>query len=79
LKIDRSFTRDMTTNQDDAAIVTAIIALAHSLRLKVVAEGVETQEQYDFLREKACDEFQGFYFSKPLEKEKFAELLRGHK
>jgi diguanylate cyclase len=63
LKIDRSFINDMTTNSDAASIVKAIISLAHSLRLKVVAEGVETAEQLQQLRELGCDQFQGFYRS----------------
>jgi diguanylate cyclase (GGDEF)-like protein len=63
LKIDRSFINDMTTNSDAASIVKAIISLAHSLRLKVVAEGVETAEQLEQLRELGCDQFQGFYRS----------------
>jgi diguanylate cyclase (GGDEF)-like protein len=63
LKIDRSFIHDMTTNSDAASIVRAIISLAHSLRLKVVAEGVETAEQFEQLRELGCDQFQGFYRS----------------
>jgi len=63
LKIDRSFIHDMTTNPDAASIVSAIISLAHSLRLKVVAEGVETAEQLEQLRQLGCDQFQGFYRS----------------
>jgi diguanylate cyclase len=63
LKIDRSFVHEMTTNSDAASIVRAIISLAHSLRLKVVAEGVETAEQLEQLRELGCDQFQGFYRS----------------
>ena len=63
LKIDRSFINDMTTNSDAASIVKAIISLAHSLRLKVVAEGVETAEQLQELRDLGCDQFQGFYRS----------------
>jgi diguanylate cyclase (GGDEF)-like protein len=63
LKIDRSFIHDMTTNSDAASIVSAIISLAHSLRLKVVAEGVETAQQLEQLRELGCDQFQGFYRS----------------
>ena len=66
IKIDRSFVRDIPGDADDAAIVTGIIALAHSLRLEVVAEGVETREQLDFLRSKSCDILQGFYLSKPI-------------
>ncbi|MGB7542477.1 MAG: EAL domain-containing protein, partial [Burkholderiales bacterium] len=66
LKIDRAFIRDVTTDPDDAAIAIAIINLAHSLELKVVAEGVETAAQLNFLRERGCDEMQGFYFARPL-------------
>lgn len=75
IKIDKSFVGDITTDPDDAGIVTAIIAMAHSLRLKVVAEGGETQEQFDFLLERGCDAMQGYFFRKPLpEKEIFAFL-----
>jgi EAL domain-containing protein (putative c-di-GMP-specific phosphodiesterase class I) len=77
LKIDRSFIHDMTTSGDAASIVQAIISLAHSLRLKVVAEGVETAEQLEQLRELGCDQFQGFYRSAaipPGEIEKFMQL-----
>jgi diguanylate cyclase len=63
LKIDRSFIKDLTTHEDAAAIVKAIISLAHSLQLKVVAEGVETAEQLEHLRELGCDQYQGFYRS----------------
>ena len=66
LKIDRSFIIDVTNNVEDASIVRAIIALAHSLKMKVVAEGVETAEQYNFLKEHECDEIQGYLISKPL-------------
>ena len=66
LKIDIAFIRDVTTSPDDAAITIAMIKMAHSLRLKVVAEGVETAEQLDFLRLHECDEAQGFYISRPL-------------
>ena len=65
LKIDQSFVRDITTDPDDAAIVDAIISLAHNLRHRVIAEGVESQEQLDYLRSRRCDEVQGFLYSKP--------------
>jgi diguanylate cyclase (GGDEF)-like protein/PAS domain S-box-containing protein len=77
LKIDRSFIRDMLTDPDNGAITQAIIALAHSLKLKVVAEGVETMEQLRFLRNHKCDAFQGFYFSEPVAPEKITMMLRG--
>lgn len=77
LKIDKSFVSDVTDNPDDAALVMAIITLAHNLRLKVVAEGVETEEQLRFLRLMKCDEWQGYLFSKPVTAEAFGELLSG--
>ena len=76
LKIDRSFVRQLGC-EVDASIVQAIISLAHSLRLKVVVEGVETQDQLKFLRSLGCDQYQGFHFSPPLPAGPFAQLLRG--
>ena len=76
LKIDRSFISETPRNADDTAIVAAIITLAHSLKLKVIAEGVETEEQLEFLRHLKCDEIQGYLFSKPLPAETFGEMLR---
>ncbi len=66
LKIDRSFVRDIVDDADDAAIVDGIIALAHRLGIRVVAEGVESEMQLQFLRERGCDECQGYYFSRPV-------------
>jgi diguanylate cyclase (GGDEF)-like protein/PAS domain S-box-containing protein len=77
LKIDRVFIRDVAVNPDDAAITTAIISMAKSLRLKVIAEGVEDEAQMSFLRAHQCDEIQGYYFSKPLAVDKVADKLRG--
>jgi diguanylate cyclase len=74
LKIDKSFVNSIADDQG-TSIVKAIIALAHNLKLKVVAEGVETQEQIDFLKEHKCDEIQGFYFSQPLPVDRFGQLL----
>lgn len=75
LKIDQSFVRDISNDADDAAIVSAIINMAHSLGMNVVAEGVESREQLEFLRANACDQIQGYYFSQPLPAEAFANLL----
>jgi len=77
LKIDRSFVQHVAENPDDAAITGAIISMARSLNLKVIAEGVETEEQMAFLRAHQCDEIQGYYFSKPLEADVLARQLRG--
>jgi diguanylate cyclase (GGDEF)-like protein len=76
LKIDRGFVKDLMTRADDASIVQAIISLAHSLRLKVVAEGVETPEQLSSLKSMGCDQYQGFHFSPPLSANDFGDLMR---
>ncbi len=76
LKIDQSFVRDITIDPDDAAIVTSIISLAHSLRLCVTAEGVETAAQLAYLQRHGCDLIQGYYFSTPMPASGFAQLLR---
>ena len=71
LKIDHSFISEMLGNTDDMEIIRAIIAMAHRLRLKVVAEGVETAEQVEFLRQEGCEEVQGYYFARPMPAEEF--------
>nr|WP_217705364.1 bifunctional diguanylate cyclase/phosphodiesterase [Peristeroidobacter soli] len=76
LKIDRSFIKDVVANSEDAAIVHAIISLAHSLKLKVIAEGVETEQQLEFLRSLGCDQYQGFFCSPAIQPEAFAEMMR---
>ena len=76
LKIDKSFVDDVTTSSSDAAIARSVISLAHNLDMRVIAEGVETRAQVDFLTEHGCDEMQGYYFSRPLPAEAFTALLR---
>jgi diguanylate cyclase (GGDEF)-like protein/PAS domain S-box-containing protein len=78
LKIDRSFIREISLNAEDNAIAEAIIGMGKALGLTIVAEGVETPEQETFLRDHGCDEIQGYYFSKPVSPDEFAELLRQH-
>lgn len=78
LKIDREFVRDITNDPDDASITSAIIALAHSLDLKVVAEGVEIQAQLNYLAEQNCDEVQGFLLSRPLSVADFKQFMMKH-
>lgn len=75
LKIDRSFVRDVPHDSDDVAITQAIIAMAHSLNLKVIAEGVESSEQLEFLRKQGCDQVQGYLMSPPVPADEFASLL----
>ncbi|MBU1690266.1 MAG: EAL domain-containing protein [Gammaproteobacteria bacterium] len=76
IKIDQSFIRDICTDLDDEAIANAVISLGHSLKMQVIAEGVETLEQLEHLRKQKCDEIQGYYFSRPLPAEAFAQLVR---
>jgi diguanylate cyclase (GGDEF)-like protein len=75
IKIDRSYIRDIATRGEDSSLTQAIIAMGKNLSLTVVAQGVETKAQADFLREHACDEIQGFYFNKPVPAQQFTELL----
>ena len=75
LKIDRSFIMDIPGDAGDVAITMAVISMAHNLGMKVTAEGVETREQFEFLRKQGCDEIQGYYFSKPLPVEQVTALL----
>jgi len=75
LKIDETFVRDISTRSEDMRLVGAIITLAHSLNLKVVAEGVETEEQLNYLRSVGCDQIQGNVFSPPLSVEQMTRLL----
>ena len=79
LKIDQSFVDELVVDKDDTAITLAVISMAKSLRLEVVAEGVETKQQFDFLAENNCDDIQGYYFSKPLKEDDFIHFLRDHR
>ena len=76
LKIDQSFVRQINTAPDDATIVTAIISMGRSLKLRVVAEGVETKDELEFLKIHQCDQAQGYFFSRPVPPLQFAELLK---
>jgi EAL domain-containing protein (putative c-di-GMP-specific phosphodiesterase class I) len=75
VKVDRAFVGGVSTNESDDAIVSAVIAIARTLRLRVVAEGVETEDQFAFLQRRQCDEAQGFYFSPPLEADTITRAL----
>jgi diguanylate cyclase (GGDEF)-like protein/PAS domain S-box-containing protein len=79
LKVDIAFIRDVTTNPDDAAITLAVIKMAHSLKLTVIAEGVETEEQLTFLQRHSCDEIQGYYFSRPVDAQAVQQLINDGK
>jgi EAL domain-containing protein (putative c-di-GMP-specific phosphodiesterase class I) len=76
LKIDQSFVRELANNPDDQAIAMAVISLGHKLNMKVIAEGVETEQQRDFLHANECDEMQGYLFSRPVKPEHIESLLR---
>jgi diguanylate cyclase len=76
VKIDRSFVRDLEHDDSDATIVSTVIGMAENLHLNVIAEGVETENQLEFLRQRGCNEYQGYLFSRPVPPEEFAEFLR---
>jgi sensor c-di-GMP phosphodiesterase-like protein len=78
IKIDRAFVNALSHHEGDRAMVTTILKMAGILQLSIVAEGVETEAQIDFLRGHDCPIFQGYYYSKPLPKEQFAAYYRGH-
>jgi EAL domain-containing protein (putative c-di-GMP-specific phosphodiesterase class I) len=75
LKIDQSFVRDMTTDSDDASIVSAVIDMGRSLNMRVVAEGIQTHDQLQFLKARHCPEGQGFYFAPPVPAEQLTSIL----
>ena len=75
LKIDQSFVRDMTTDSDDASIVSAVIDMGRSLNMRVVAEGIQTRDQLEFLKDRHCPEGQGYYFWPPVAAAELTDLL----
>jgi len=75
LKVDKSFVRGLPQNPEDAAITRAIIAMARSLRMEIVAEGIETQEQHDFLRAHGCDKSQGYLYGRPCPATQLGQML----
>ena len=75
IKVDRSFVRDIVNDPDDAAIVDAIVAMAHALKLNVIAEGIETRDQLEFLRQRKCQQAQGYYFARPLDPQQFEAFV----
>jgi EAL domain-containing protein (putative c-di-GMP-specific phosphodiesterase class I) len=76
LKIDQSFVRDIAVDSSDQAIVRTIVAMAHTLNLNVIAEGVETEEQQDLLLSNGCTHYQGYFFGKPVAIEQFEATLK---
>jgi EAL domain-containing protein (putative c-di-GMP-specific phosphodiesterase class I) len=76
LKIDKSFINNLASNYSDKAVAGAVISLGQKLNLRVIAEGIETAEQVEFLRANNCDEIQGYYFSKPVGSDAIKELLK---
>ncbi|NOQ88953.1 MAG: EAL domain-containing protein [Gammaproteobacteria bacterium] len=79
LKIDRSFVSDVSRNLADRELINATIAMAHGLKLKVVAEGIETEEQLDYLKQQGCDYGQGFLIGRPMSVEKISEMFKNQK
>jgi EAL domain-containing protein (putative c-di-GMP-specific phosphodiesterase class I) len=78
LKIDQSFIRDIATDADDRAIINAVTAMAHNMKIRVLAEGVETEEQMKFLRTTDCDEIQGYAISRPLSSRGFEDFMKSN-